>query len=145
MKITLYHNNSEKNKISKTLSSANEFEGTLRDTSNVVNPSILLACDNPTTFNYAYIPAFNRYYFITEMTSVRNDLWQVALKSDPLMSFKSGILSSQVILNETTTTGGNNYLAGRNWVANCKNITDIINFPSGLLDSGEYILITAGG
>jgi hypothetical protein len=40
---------------------------------------------------------------------------------------------------------GSNYLNGRQFVRLVKSKTDIITFPNGLLDSGEYILITAGG
>lgn len=144
MQISLYFSTSEKNKISKNLTNEVTYSGDLRDSSNVVQPIILVACENPTAYNYAYIPAFKRYYFITEMTSVRKGIWTLSLKSDVLMSFKSGILASSVIVNESTSTG-NNYLDGRNWVANCKKTTQVVKFPSGLNDTGEYILITAGG
>lgn len=61
------------------------------------------------------------------------------------MSFASQILACKGILDETTSTGKNNYLRGRNWVALEKSKTDIVTFPSGLNDNGEFILITAGG
>ena len=145
MNIQLCSNTSEKNKINKTITTGITLSGSLRNESNVVNPSIIINIDNPTIYNYAYIPEFNRYYFITNYISLRTGMWQINLKSDVLMSFKDSILSSEVLINKTEITGKNNYLSGSNWVNNCKTKTDILTFPHGLLDDGKYILITAGG
>ena len=145
MDITLYKNNSEKNKISKSLSNGHTLTGTLRNESNVVNPTIIINIDNPTSYNYAYIPMFGRYYFITDFVSLRTGIWQINLKSDVLMSFKNSILSSRALIQNTQSVGKSNYLSGSNWVNNCKTKTDIIPFSTGLLNDGQYILITAGG
>ena len=145
MDITLYKNNSEKNKINKNLSNGHTLTGTLRNESNVVNPTIIINIDNPTSYNYAYIPMFGRYYFITDFVSLRTGIWQINLKSDVLMSFKDPILNSRALIQNTQSVGKSNYLSGSNWVNNCKTKTDIIPFSNGLLNDGQYILITAGG
>lgn len=145
MNLRLCINNSEKNKINKDLTAGVTLSGTLRNESNVVNPSIVINIDNPTIYNYAYIEDFKRYYFITDYISLRTGIWQINLKSDVLMSFKDSILASAVLINNTETTGKNNYLSGNNWVNSCKTKTDIISFSNGLLNEGQYILITAGG
>ena len=145
MNIQLCSNTSEKNKINKAITNGITLSGSLKNESNIVNPSITINIDNPTIYNYAYIPDFNRYYFITNYISLRTGIWQINLKSDVLMSFKDSILSSEVLINKTETNGKNNYLSGSNWVNNCKTKTDILTFPNGLLDDGKYILITAGG
>ena len=145
MNLRLCVNNSEKNKINKSLTAGVTLSGTLRNESNVVTPSIIVNIDNPTIYNYAYIEDFGRYYFITDYISLRTGIWQINLKSDVLMSFKDSILASNVLINNTETTGKNNYLSGANWVSNCKAKTDILTFSQGLLNDGQYILITAGG
>lgn len=145
MDITLYKNNSEKNKIRKKLSNEHTLSGTLRNESNVVNPAIIINIDNPTVYNYVYIPMFGRYYFITDYVSMRTGIWQINLKSDVLMSFKDSILNSRALIQNTQSVGKSDYLNGSNWVTNCKTKTDIISFSNGLLNNGEYILITAGG
>ena len=145
MNLRLCVNNSEKNKITKDLTAGVTLSGTLRNVSNVVNPSIVINIENPTIYNYAYIEDFKRYYFITDYISLRTGIWQINLKSDVLMSFKDQILASNVLINNTETTGKNNYLSGANWVSNCKAKTDILTFSQGLLNDGQYILITAGG
>lgn len=145
MQITFYANNSEYNRINKVLTSAETLEGTLRESSNVVNPSITVqAGSGIVTYNYCYIPEFKRYYFIDEITSIRNGLWNVKLKVDVLMSFKDQILLCSGIVGDSTNNGST-YLQGSQFVANCKNYTDIVNFSNGFNSDGEYILITAGG
>ena len=145
MDLILYVNNSEKNKLEKSLSSDLKFTGKLREQSSVVNPSIMIQTTNPSIYNYAYIPEFKRYYFITDMVSVRTGLWEISMHVDVLMSFKDTIKGTQVILSDTETTGQTNYMAGEQWVRNVKDTTEIINFPKNLPIKGEYILITAGG
>lgn len=145
MKITLYTNNSEKNKLEKNLANAKEFSGNLREESSIVNPSILIQTENPSSYNYAYIPEFNRYYFIADAVSVRTNIWRLSLHTDVLMSFKDGIKNAPVILSDTESTGATNYIMGEQWKTNVKNATEIINFPKGLNTNGEFILITAGG
>ena len=144
MEIRLCNNNSEKNKINKSLTAGITLSGALRNSSNVVTPTIIIDIENPTIYNYAYIPEFKRYYFITDYISVRTGIWQINLKSDVLMSFKDSILASRVLVNNSESSGSS-YLSGENWVTSCKTKTDIVSFSNGLLSDGQFILITAGG
>ena len=147
MVITFYKTESERNKLNKVLTNPIEFNGTLRSDTSIVDPIINLGYSGNTIvgYNYCYIPDFGRYYFVNDIRSLVNNLWAVQLHVDVLMSFRSSILESTVILVESTDTGKSEYLVNDVWVTTVKDKTDIINFPSGLLDSGEYILITAGG
>ena len=148
MEITLYTNESEKNKLDKTITNSILLEGNLRDESSIINPIILISSnkeDIPYMYNYAYIPAFGRYYFITDIESVRTGIWRVSMHVDVLMSYKEQIKNLNVIINNSEETGANNYLSGNQWITNVKNTTNIVNFPNGLNDNGEFILITAGG
>lgn len=145
MNIVLYVNNSEQNKINKSLSNPATFSGVLKEETSIINPVILMEVDNPYNYNYAFIPEFNRYYFISNITSVNNKMWRISFKVDVLESFKNEIMASSAILSDTEITGLDKYMAGNVWKSKVKESTTIINFPSGLLDNGEYILITAGG
>lgn len=98
-KIELYNNRSEKNRIGKTLEETQEYEGNLRDETSVTSPIIMIENNGFPEGNYAYISLFNRYYFITDITSIRNNIWQLSLKCDVLESFKSSILSCNAILD----------------------------------------------
>lgn len=146
MDLRLYYTSDENNKINKSLSNGTILTGTMRDSSSIIDPVILVEGSSFNEYNYAYIPQFDRYYFIKGITNYRNNLWILELECDVLMSFKSSILNMNCILIETEDRGADRYLAdSRVWVAKVKDKTDIINFPNGLLANGEYILITAGG
>lgn len=147
MVITLYNTASESNAVNKVLSNGLTLTGTFRDTPSVINPILLINATNPALFNYAYIPDYGRYYFIDNIKSIRTDIWELTLRCDVLMSHKAGILASTAVIDESESvlTGVNRYIANEAWATLVKDKTDIITFPNGLLDTGEYILITAGG
>lgn len=144
--ISLFKTASENNRVVKTLTDEKQLSGELRNQTSVLNPSIRIeSADNISTYNYAYISEFGRYYYITDIVSVRTNCWVVSLRCDVLMSYKDEIQGLNVILNNTQETGLSNYLASPNWVSLVKTKTDIKSFPSGLSEQGEFILITAGG
>lgn len=146
MDLRLYYTSDENNKINKSLSNGVILTGTMRDSSSIIKPVILVEGSSFSNYNYAYIPQFDRYYFIKEVINYRHNLWILELECDVLMSFKNSILNMNCILLETESRGADRYLAdSRVWVTKVKDKTDIINFPNGLLENGEYILITAGG
>ena len=92
--VNLYKNTAENNRVDKTnfLTSVGEVSGYLREETSIVNPVILIQYDKVIDFNYIYISTFNRYYFVTEVTSFRTNLWRLTLKCDVLMSYKDTIL-----------------------------------------------------
>ena len=142
MLIYLYNNASPPNKINKSIALISTLTGTLRGETNVVRPIIRIQAANFPSFNYANIPDFGRYYYLMDVKQVRADIWDIYLKSDPLNSFNLGSVAG--IVTEAQAQG-TPYLENRNLVRLVKSKTDIITFPNGLLNTGEYILITAGG
>lgn len=146
MNIVFYFNASEDNKLYKLLTNELTVQGTLRDRSELLYPEILVENVDFTVYNYAYIPTFGRYYFIRGYNVFRNDLYIVNMEVDVLETYKDEIANLPSILMETESYGADEYLSSdRIWVAKEKDKTDLYNFSNGLLDSGEYILITAGG
>lgn len=146
MNIVFYFNTSEDNKLNKLLTNELTVQGTLRDRSELLYPEILVENVDFTVYNYAYIPTFGRYYFIRGYNIFRNDLYIVNMEVDVLETYKDEIANLPSIIMETESYGADEYLSSdRIWVAKEKDKTDLYNFSNGLLDSGEYILITAGG
>lgn len=143
--IELLVNLSEPNKINKSLQTGPVLTGSLRESSSILDPVLLLEADSLTGYNYCHIPLFGRYYYITDATSIRTGLWEVSMHTDPLMTYRSQLMNVSCILEASTVTGADDYLTGPQWVAKQKELTDIINFPLGLSQEGEFILITAGG
>lgn len=147
MVLSLYKNNSERNCVTKVLTNELAFIGTLRKETSIKTPVITVMGDASIIgYNYAYIVEFSRYYFITDIKSIRNEVWEISLLCDVLMSFKNDILASYAVIDQTQEYDIYKYLSSDTYTASVKDKTDIINFSgSSLLSSGEYILITAGG
>ena len=145
MNIILYDNKSPKNKIGKNLVNANNITGTLRGETSTSNIQLLLNIVDLNPYNYMYIAEFDKYYFITNIISVRTGLWLVSASIDVLESYKNEILQLNVILSDTESVGSKKYRNGSCWDVLVKDKTDIVSFPYGLLQTGKFILITAGG
>ena len=142
MIINLYNNESPANKISKNITLITALSGELRGETNVVNPIVRVCATAVPAFNYAQIPEFARYYYLRDVRQIRTDIWELALESDPLMSFDLSDVAGVLVEGQS---GGSDYLEHRHFVRNVKTKTNILNFANGLLENGEYILITAGG
>ena len=144
MQIEFYKNSSEKNKIGKSISNKLTLGGNLHDECSVISPTILVEHSNLAGYNYAYIPEFNRYYFITEITSVRNNLWRISLKVDVLESFKTDILNLNCIVDKQQNQSYSNNIDDGSYINKADSFIEIANYQNGFNSSGEFILITAG-
>lgn len=96
----LYHNNAEQNRLDKTnfLENVSTLNGYLRDKTSITNPSIIIEMNDFPTFNYVYLPKFNRYYYVTNILSIATNLWQIDMHVDVLMSYKDKILLQSAII-----------------------------------------------
>ena len=144
MEIKFYKNKSEKNKIGKVLQNELSLNGNLREESSIINPTILVEHSNLTVYNYAYIPEFKRYYFISEMTSVRNGLWRVSLSVDVLESYKTDILNLSCIVDKQQNQSYSNNIDDGSYINRADSFVEIANYQNGFNSDGEFILITAG-
>ncbi len=97
MTIVLYNNASAVNAVNKELSQLASLSGTLREESSIIDPVITMAGigEHLTEANYAHIEEFGRYYFITNVESVRNGLWRVSMHVDVLYTY-----AEQIVLND---------------------------------------------
>ena len=100
MTIILYQNTSELNAVDKTISELATISGTLREQSSIINPVINISnIENYVdSANYAYITEFNRYYFITNIDSVRENLWRISLHVDVLYTYRDEIRANSAII-----------------------------------------------
>lgn len=150
MQISLFTCNAERNRVNKTRYLSNRFvlEGVLRKSTSALNIEIDVEKTNPLIYkyNYMYIEEFGRWYFIDDISSIRNKLWTISASVDVLMSFKEDILQSMVIADKIENElQANLYLDDGSFVMDSRKYNEIKEFPSGLNDNGQYILICAGG
>lgn len=127
--------------------------GQPRENMDVLRPSFLLL--NTLTFedfpahryNYAYIPQFDRYYYMTGAVWVRNAGWQCTFEVDTLASYKTEIgNSSQYVLRAASDFDGGIldtiYPSQASSIVNSEKIQT--NFKSNLSD-GVYIVGISNG
>ena len=100
MNIVLYANSSEINSVDKNLTELTTLTGTLREQSSIIDPIITISDINDYigSMNYAYISEFNRYYFITNVESVRKNLWKVSFHVDVLFTYRDAIRANSAII-----------------------------------------------
>lgn len=122
MELTLYRTTSERNRMDKILTDAASFEGQLRNGASILAPVITLAKgEGIMGLNYAYIPKFSRYYYITDITSLANGLWQVSLSVDVLMSWKTYIKEITAVA-ERSENVFNLYLPDNEWKSDVRSL-----------------------
>lgn len=99
--IELYKNSDESIKVNKTnLELVEVVTGTLREATNLISPSFVLEYDLTShPFNYAFIEAFNRYYYVSNITSLNTGLWRVDFREDVLMSYKDKIAQLEAVID----------------------------------------------
>lgn len=94
MQIQLFKSKAETHRVNKIefLTPVISLEGTLKEQCSITTPSINIQLNSFIDFNYAYIPEFKRYYYVTDIINVLNDIWRIELSCDVLMSFKNDYL-----------------------------------------------------
>lgn len=114
MQITLYSGFKKKRNSTKLPGSGQSsmvLTGTLKENCSVLNPVIrinrVMGDVVPQGFTYAYIPDFDRYYFVTGVAWSK-PFWEISMSVDVLGSHKTQIgLSSHYVLRTDSTTDYN--------------------------------------
>lgn len=98
--IVLQTNNSEPNRLTKSISDIITVSGVLKEETSIIDPIIKIECDLSTVTgcNYLSIPAFGRSYFVNNIRSVRNGLVEFSCHVDVLSSFADSIKSNTAII-----------------------------------------------
>ena len=145
--IDLCYNNNEHNKIKKAVNIRHSLVGTLREECSIVDPVVLIESATPLTdVNYAWIQTFHRYYFITNIESVRTNLWRVHMHCDVLMTYADAILATPAIIAKNETNW-NSYLDDGQYRVASNPYIVTKEFPSGFGTGSlahRYVLALAG-
>lgn len=98
---SLYVNTSPVEKIGKNLSEGLDFTVTLKDGTSILRPVLLVVSTAQapiTVYNYMYIAEFSRYYFIDDVKSVHNNMWEVSAHVDVLETYKTAIKNNNAVI-----------------------------------------------
>lgn len=152
MTIYLYKISDDKRKLTKNLGQAWQITGTMRSIIDVIDPVIQIehtqtAQIDITKYNYIYIPDFNRYYFINDISADTDKLWSIKCHVDVLMSFADELKTVNVIASRNSNVI-NYYLNDSDVPLNAYS-----NVATFIFDGGEsfrtdidtpYVLVAAG-
>lgn len=143
--ISLYVNDSEPNKLDKDISLITTLTGNLLDESSILDPTILVDINliSLTRCNYFYISEFDRYYFITDIVSIRNGIVQISGHVDVLTSFKDEIRLNSAIIQKSENNW-NLYLNDGSIHIYQYTKTTTHNFPNGFPKGVDLVLAVAG-
>lgn len=142
--IVLQTNNSEPNRITKSVSDIMTLSGVLKEETSIIDPVIKIECDLATVTgcNYLSIPAFGRSYFVRNIRSVRNGLVEFSCHVDVLSSFADGIKANSAIVKRQENSW-NLYLNDGSLKVYQNPIVLTKAFPSGFTTQ-EFVLAVAG-
>lgn len=129
MRAIFYKYNKKTNSTARPNNSTTKIEldnVQIKTPSSINQPLIQLAKGTDVTgYNYVYLPSFNRYYFINDIT-YNIGIWLVSCVVDVLASFREDILNSeQYILRSASDYNGNilDMLYGTEASSNYYNVT----------------------
>lgn len=82
------------------------YIGAFREECEILTPSVLFEFNSFPTFNYVFIPSLSRFYFVTNITCVRSNIYRVDMKIDVLYSYMDDIYNQDayVLRNENIAT-----------------------------------------
>lgn len=152
MNVTLFHNESENNKIQKVLIRIDSYPATHLEDMEMENPTVILSSSHVDMglCNYMYIDVFDRYYFINKYTIMSGGRIAITGSIDVLFTYRVALLTSNVnvIRNEhvNITQTPDNYLP----ITSDRKIR-VLRFPRALAnadfnsDTKCFILTVAGG
>lgn len=136
--------------LGKAWEDAVTIEGKLMYEQDIMKP-VFVVDGNYTAYNYAYIPDFDRYYFITEQIIKTGTVTELHLQEDILQSWAEDILSNDAVL-ERQETDINVYFADDMYWTQANKDVKTVPFTTSSGDelvfeipSDNYILTIAGG
>ena len=144
MTITLYHTTSDINVVNKIFDTENSITINFKNIEDIDNPVITLTLDNNiNNYNYFYLPTLKRYYFITKIEIINNNIYKITGHIDVLMSFKDKFLPLKAIIKRNENSF-NSYLDDNYYKTVSYSRVQTKKFNKELNGTG-YVLITAGG
>ena len=143
--INFYSYNGHLNTVNKQLGEFTAIEGDLRQTFDVLRPTVTLRKQPRPTFNYCFIPDFGRYYFVDRVSFEGNNSYELVLRVDVLKTYETQIMAATGRTSEADNP--NPYISNRNGIYDVRPHFEKVSFPNtGLLsEQGSIIMVTLKG
>jgi hypothetical protein len=99
-----YKFSKRKNSTKQPTGSGTSYTVNLKSGTSFIRPTLLLEISGQPDYNYLEFEGW--YYFVTDIISVRNDLWEIVCQVDPLATAKAAILASTQYVSYSSVSGG---------------------------------------
>lgn len=145
MQITLYENFAKKdNSTLRPSIGGTVIDCFLKNSTSITNPTFVLTVEN---FNITYVKWNNRFYFVSNITSLKNGVIEINCKIDVLATYKMDILSTTSYVEYSSSKYNSMILDER--ISNTSNLLRNVKYGSESLDkfssAGCYRISINGG
>ena len=106
--------------------------------------------NEPQNFNYAYIQEFNRYYYVGNITTLINGMWELDCRVDVLMSYRHKIRQLNAVIARQENLY-NLYLEDNKLLTTSRRLYTTLAFPNKVnpansdASAPSFIFTCAGG
>lgn len=140
--ITLYQYGGPSNTVGKGAKVVDTLTGTFRDATSVSSPTFTIERNSPVGFNYVYIEAFDRFYYVTGVSADMHSIVTVSCTVDVLETAGASLKEFEAVVKRQENEY-NLYLDDGIFKAYQNTKHKIIAFPNPFTDY-SYILAIAG-
>lgn len=144
--VNLMQNKSPVEKIGKNIAVGTSASCALKDGTSVLRPVLRIqTSDNVYDYNYLRITEFNRYYFIDDIISLNNNIWEVKAHVDVLETYKNAILANTAVIKRQQNQY-NLYLDDPDFHVYNYEKLQTLQFPANSFNKAlKYVLVVNGG
>lgn len=150
--ISLYKNDSDRKRIGKQLGGAlaEELPCTLKENTSIISPTIIISAGilgkNIAQANYAYIPDFNRYYYIDEPIAATGQMVELKLTVDVLRTYKGGLYGTAFMIARAEALNNGYFIDTEKALQNRKTAYyKILGHITQSTTGNKYTITVAGG
>lgn len=141
MEIKLYRNfNKRINSTKRPSSTPISKNVRLKENTSIVSPTFLLSGDD-VNFNYVYVPKWDRYYFIGDISKNIDGVYEPSCDSDVLATFKNQIGAYKCFVERCSNESGVNDEIYDSAVSSTENIIDVKQAETSLWGSSGGVVI----
>lgn len=145
MNVYLYNNTKRLNSTKTAPTAVDTLSCVLKDNCSFIEPVLRIKAETIPTFNYFKFE--DRYYWLTNLVSLANNLWEIHGTVDPLTSFRGHVLNTTafVLYDSTPNTQLPDNRLGVE--TDCTAYTSTANMPWAFTTgsgTGTYLIATTG-
>ena len=127
----------------------------LKENTSILDPVLVL--ENPVVndevinlskYNYMKIPEFNRYYFITDIVSLNNNIWEIHAHVDVLYTYGEQIYKTSALVRKSAV-GINKYIPNESefgtTATTSEYVVSLSQSSGNAMFQEHLVLLVAGG